>query len=474
MRHRVRYLAAAIVFALLAAGIVPQALGRGNTVQAAGNYNFFNNYPVYTAKAVTRKPRILLVGNSFSLFENYAGVLEKICKSGGINVHIESVTKAGHTLYGYVHPNKSDPDDAALNRKLMSLLKKQKWDYVILQDQRFAAVKDVSKMRQAVKELQPLIKKAGAQMVLYMTWAPKANHADYTVRRIAKDRNTYQGKIADTYYALAKKYKAALSPAGLAFIRAQKILPDIELFRSDNYHQNTQGCYLSACVMYATLFGRNPENITYYPSIAGKTYQQNKSIGKRLQSLAADVTVRGKVKNSARLSFKPAAVAMSPGEKQALTYKITSEAKGSRIAGWQSNNRAVASVDQSGNVTAHKPGTAVITAILNNGKQAACTVKVRSLTITPSNKKVLIKKLSFVNAKPGAALKKGKTRKLKVKIAPANASIQTLKWSSSNPKIAKVDKNGVVTAVSKGMATIKAMAADGSKSSIKVKIKVVK
>ena len=36
-------------------------------------------------------------------------------------------------------------------------------------------------------------------------------------------------------------------------------------------------------------------------------------------------------------------------------------------------------------------------------------------------------------------------------------------WSSSNPKVATVDANGVVTAVAKGSATIKCMALDGSK-----------
>ncbi|MBP3636481.1 MAG: Ig-like domain-containing protein [Clostridia bacterium] len=51
---------------------------------------------------------------------------------------------------------------------------------------------------------------------------------------------------------------------------------------------------------------------------------------------------------------------------------------------------------------------------------------------------------------------------LSVQYTPDNASIQAVTWTSSNPKAATVDENGLVTGVGKGTASIKATAKDGS------------
>ena len=54
------------------------------------------------------------------------------------------------------------------------------------------------------------------------------------------------------------------------------------------------------------------------------------------------------------------------------------------------------------------------------------------------------------------------TLPLSVTYTPVNASIQAVNWSSNNEKVAMVDSDGVVMGVSKGQATIRAEAADGS------------
>lgn len=69
---------------------------------------------------------------------------------------------------------------------------------------------------------------------------------------------------------------------------------------------------------------------------------------------------------------------MSVGNK--LTLKATAlptNAKDKRII-WTSSNSKVASVDSRGNVTAHYPGTAVITAQSVNKKTAKCTIQVKA------------------------------------------------------------------------------------------------
>ncbi len=57
----------------------------------------------------------------------------------------------------------------------------------------------------------------------------------------------------------------------------------------------------------------------------------------------------------------------------------------------------------------------------------------------------------------------GETISLTAKITPSNATETSLKWSSSNSNVAKVDSSGKVTGVGKGTATISVTSPDGTK-----------
>jgi hypothetical protein len=75
--------------------------------------------------------------------------------------------------------------------------------------------------------------------------------------------------------------------------------------------------------------------------------------------------------------------------------------------------------------------------------------------------------------KTALTLTTGKTYALKATIAPANANTKAISWTSSNTKVATVDKNGNVKAIGKGTATITATTTDGSniKKTCKVTVK---
>ena len=82
---------------------------------------------------------------------------------------------------------------------------------------------------------------------------------------------------------------------------------------------------------------------------------------------------------------------------------------------------------------------------------------------TVKAKKVVVNKKSIV-------LKKGKKVKLKAKLKPANAT-EKVTFKSSNKKVAKVTKNGVVKAVKKGKCKITVKTASGKKAVVKVTVK---
>ena len=58
--------------------------------------------------------------------------------------------------------------------------------------------------------------------------------------------------------------------------------------------------------------------------------------------------------------------------------------------------------------------------------------------------------------------KEGETLQLTATVAPSNATNKEVTWTTSDPEVATVDENGVVTAVSNGVAVITATSEDGS------------
>lgn len=103
---------------------------------------------------------------------------------------------------------------------------------------------------------------------------------------------------------------------------------------------------------------------------------------------------------------------------------------------WSSNKKSVATVNKKGKVTAKKKGKAVITARYE-GKKYKCTVTVEKPKLNKSS-------ISLVLGDTSTVKLTGTTYKVT--------------YSSSNPKIAKVNNQGKITPVAEGTTTIKAKA----------------
>lgn len=118
---------------------------------------------------------------------------------------------------------------------------------------------------------------------------------------------------------------------------------------------------------------------------------------------------------------------------------------------WTSSNKRIATVEK-GVVVGLRNGTVKITAKTTDGSKlsAQCVVTVKQAVSSIKLNKNLITN------------KKGSKITLKAKVTPTKASNRTVKWQSSNKKIATVSNKGVVTVKGKGYATIKCTSGDGS------------
>lgn len=90
--------------------------------------------------------------------------------------------------------------------------------------------------------------------------------------------------------------------------------------------------------------------------------------------------------------------------------------------------------------------------------------------ITPAPVKKIEAQSIKLNKKKVTVVK-GKTVKLAATISPADTTDRTVKWKSSNKKVATVDKNGRVKGKKKGTATISATTSNGRTFKCKVTVK---
>ena len=137
---------------------------------------------------------------------------------------------------------------------------------------------------------------------------------------------------------------------------------------------------------------------------------------------------------------------MCAGTFETLVATVKPDNATDKTVTWSSSNPEVASVDDSGEVTALREGSATITAKAGE-KTADCIVTV-------------FVAVSYIElSETSVSLMEGETATLSATVMPDNATDKTVTWSSSNEKIATVE-NGKITAIKVGEATIIASAGD--------------
>lgn len=152
------------------------------------------------------------------------------------------------------------------------------WDIVMFQNQSSEPVRDPENMGRFAELFAGEVLKTNARMYFYLTMA-------YSDERIAERKLGYvnmQSGLNEAYFGLAKKLGATVSPVGVAWRIVREEHPEIELHAADGSHPSHRGAYLSALVMYATLFEDNPVDMpeTLYPHF--HNWRKNRDWGTEL------------------------------------------------------------------------------------------------------------------------------------------------------------------------------------------------
>ena len=159
----------------------------------------------------------------------------------------------------------------------------------------------------------------------------------------------------------------------------------------------------------------------------------------------------------------PAESSIIKTESMKLEYSILPLVSDNQKLKWSSNATDIASVDENtGVITAHKVGDAVITATATDGSGISASTKIHVIPL----------KISQIEMSKEMSLLHSLSKQIEVKFTPELADNKTLKWISDNEDIATVNQEGVVTGVNVGSANITATTTDGTELSATCKVTV--
>ena len=165
------------------------------------------------------------------------------------------------------------------------------------------------------------------------------------------------------------------------------------------------------------------------------------------KSATCTITVTDTAVAVTEVTLDTTSATVTVGETKTLTATVSPDNATDNDVTWTSSDTSVATVDSNGVVTGVATGTVTITATAG-GKTATSTITVTAPVAVTD---VTLDATS-------ATVTVGGTKTLTATVSPDDAADKSVTWTSSDPSIATVDSNGVVTGVAIGTATITATA----------------
>ncbi len=157
-------------------------------------------------------------------------------------------------------------------------------------------------------------------------------------------------------------------------------------------------------------------------------------------------------------------IAMTVGQTLQINPRVIPDYATDQSLSYKSKNASIANVNNAGEVTAVKKGETDIVVSSKNGVKNQTTIVVYDKTLAER----------IVVSPTTVSLPVGRTVQVTATVFPTNATDKTLKWTSANEKIAKVNIGGLISAIAPGdtIITVKTKNDNASQPGVQGIIKV--
>lgn len=193
--------------------------------------------------------KILFIGNSYTYFNDMPNKLfPEIAKACDIDITAEMIVHGDWYLDRF-----ADAEDE-MGREVHRALSENKFDKVILQEYSVIPACDPARFFDGARDLSNIVRKSGADILLYSTWARKDGHETYEATGWTHESMTY--RLAASYKAISEEIGADVAYAGMAFRDVYVSHPEIELYNTNDLnHPSEKGSLLAAMTLFVKITG---------------------------------------------------------------------------------------------------------------------------------------------------------------------------------------------------------------------------
>ena len=208
----------------------------------------------------------IFIGNSFFYYNNgmpgHVTLLEKAADPDHKQDYRATMVTIGgsgfdwHDVESYFRPNAIGSYSFDEQNNVVFTRRDKLFDVAVMMDCSQCPIHPRLKtvFTEFAKKDSDIVRAHGARPVFFMSWA-------------YADKPEMTAQLAEAYTIAGNENNALVIPAGLAFARALRKQPELNLYAADKRHPSLAGTYLAACTVFAALTGRSPVGNSYLAGI---------------------------------------------------------------------------------------------------------------------------------------------------------------------------------------------------------------
>jgi hypothetical protein len=212
---------------------------------------------------------VLFIGNSLTAVNDLPHTVSALAATVHDSIAVEAATGSNLAIIDHVNGATEAVD----------LIKKGRWDYVVLQQGPTSQQLGRDTLILASKMLEPLVTAAGGRIAELMAWPSSEN------------RSSFDGALQSCVEA-AQAVNGICFPAGQAWRAAWTFDPTLPFYGPDGYHPSELGTYLAALVVYEGITGKSAEVLPEQALVNGHALSISINIVQQLQRVAHETVLR--------------------------------------------------------------------------------------------------------------------------------------------------------------------------------------
>jgi hypothetical protein len=213
--------------------------------------------------------KILFIGNSYLGYGDTPHIFKQLAESGGKKLFIDTAIRGGRDLDFHI----SDPTT-------LEKISEENWDYVVFQNSSLSIAYPETAQLMFPRPIYYPVKATLDSMMNLIKFNSTNTKAIYFMPWAYEDGITWIQGQTDTFESMqrhilrnslqySKELGFIIAPVGWAwFNKITSADSAAHLFVSDFVHPSHSGTYLSACVLYSTIYNSSPEGLPFWGDIA--------------------------------------------------------------------------------------------------------------------------------------------------------------------------------------------------------------